>query len=309
MKARSEPTSGRKRFEYDEGLVFFPLQRNQTPIQVDAVIHGSQMVIEHLPPEIFPTIHYAETPAPAKIPQSGPPVRIMREVEIKVSQMLSASTSYPIIALSLVKELGEQFERLTMVQYGKDGLQFILSDEGNKVFKNTQATTYTTRFCTSHLRFNLLKVKIPQFAFAAKYDEASRSLICEGLLEYLSTRAKAIREETRDEFSKPPKTNVHANKIAKQVADEGSRDVGILIPQSKVTPLDRVLMMLSRNCEGGKYQTGWSDSVIARATSAPIALVKQMREFNCVSPDPKAGKIAELEAALSAISKSLAALK
>lgn len=293
---RPRLVGGKKVFEFDEGLLHFPLQKNTHPVQADAVIRGSTLHIPHIPPEINPPSRFIEVPAPATIPSSGPPVRIMRPIKIRMSQTLhSAFNSYGF-CVYIDKETLSGIDRISMKSYGKDGFQLVQDPDGHKVTPNKLSPRVSIKFSQGGVCWAATKAKVKQFEVDAQYDEASRSIICENGVVLLQQKIKeargAISEKVTDfvERTPEPKTNgVHTH----------------LHP----TGLQTGLNLLMAHFHEYEYEKGWSDARIVQEAGVGFDWVRTTREAMTKPVDPKQKKIAALEKQMQEMAKALASLR
>jgi len=294
MSSHAEPMTGKKVWEFDEGLVFFPLPKNTPQIQVDAIMQGSQLCIEHLPPEILQVTRYTSVPAPASIPATGNPVRIMRNVQLKLSQFKSSNSNTITFCVVFDEETMKKADRWNLRAYGKDGVQFYPDEKGNKI--QVQKRWYSVRWNSAILTWRPANVAVRQFTVTAQYDEASQTVICEDLITRMREEENREREKNRDALSRKSPQKI----IARERADNK--------PNGEMHGVDAILAVLAKYCPDGLYEDGWSDVQVAKHTGAPIDLVTQLRLFT-YPPDAKAHKIAKIEKAVHELMKQLATLK
>lgn len=283
-----KPARGRKKWEFDQGLVPYQLVKDTLPIQVDAEMHGSNLLIKNLPPEIYNDPIYTEVPAPAQIPKTGNPVRIMKPIAMKLSVFKYGSTSqsFCMAVYFYDDDLVQTLDRVTIKNYnGKDGFQLVQDPDGNKIVKNPQSASSSVRWGHGALPFTLDRVTVKQFAIKALYDEASQSIICEDALAQL--RERVTEERAKIEVLPKARTNGHTNTY---------------VPEEDRSPLDKAIAMIhDQTCR-------YTDTDISVRSGVPVALVSQMRAVD-KPVDPNAQKITDIENQLKALQKALQTLR
>lgn len=308
IRPRTDASSGKKIWEFDDGLVWFPLKSDVGPIQVDAEIHGSNLLIQHLPPEIYNTEHYTEVPAPAQIPKNGTPVRIMKPTWLQLSQFNTESGWY--LSVTMSRKLADQMGRAVLKPFGTGGFQIIPSDDGLKVSQNLSATKAAVKFRLDALPFRLSKSKIKSFQISAKYDEASQTIITEDAVDLLSQKAK----ESPTPSPETPRNRVgYLQTITPEERRESARQGGVARwanrePKASMDIIGLVAL-IEKHFKNGVYELEYDDARIATEAGMKKEFVAQIREaqFGPIK-SPNAEAVAELRKKMKEIEKALAAL-
>lgn len=275
IRCHEETKTGLKRFEFDEGLVSFPLMKNVKPIQCAASMHGPNIVVDHLPAEIIGIQRYTERAAPENVPASGSPVRIMKEFPLRISVV--KINNKPTFAIYFKgNEKTYSIQRLKLRTYGKDGLQAVRDDTGNKLTTNGARTdSKVVRFQGENLPAIIPSVRLRAFEYVAKWDEASDSLIMEDVLAVITERA---RGKKFDDVG-PPRTKTES------LNGENRVEKAIRLLKQKMTPV-----------------------AVAKNTGLDLAFVESIRDESGLK-DENQEKMDAIQAQLASLSKQLAALK
>lgn len=294
MRYKIEFQYQRKRFEFDEGLVFFPLTRNVSGIRVDAEIHGPNLVIKNLPNEIMPRINYPQVPAPAVIPRTGTPVRIMKEFNVTCAQTISGGTKS--LGLNIGPHIFKlfNFERFSIKRYGDHGLQYVRDPEGIRVSTlqnfGMKRPSYGFRCAYGSVPVQLHRVPVKYVKIVAKWDEASESVICEDILLKLQ---EAVDIKRRTMVEEPTPVAVKPN----------GKTNGLL------NPIEHAMDLLRKHVSNGEYDAGWSDGLVAKHTHLKAELIQSIREAGFKKAvDPKAAAIANINEKLAALMAEMKAL-
>lgn len=313
IRPKVEQATGKKIWEFDDGLVYFPLKHDTKGVQVDAEIHGSNLVIHHLPPEIYNSERYAEVDAPSKIPVNGTPVRIMKPIEIKLSHFKTDTGWY--MAVAVPNLIAKKMERGELAAFGTSGFQLVASDKGNKISQNPGSVTTSVKFAMTLLPFRIPPTTVKAFVLPAKYDEASQSIIAEDAIDVLTQKARDERE-----IPTPPKAphvpylsrispeEQHKLAVAGGKARWAKRKDPPHKPGKANTDIIGLVALLEKHFTLGVYDLGYDDARVARETGMKEAFVAQIREVQFGPIKVKNPQVDELKKKLEEIQKQLAAL-
>lgn len=302
---------GGKIWEFDEGLCYFPLKANTAPFQIDAEIHGSNLVVHHLPPEIFSAERYTQVDAHSQIPKEGPPVRIMRDITLRLS-------TYPVsghqnLSVTMDRKLADTMQKVLIKSFNKSGFQIYRTEEGRMVTQNLSDVSGACRFSQGLLPFRLPKSNIPSFTIAAKFDEASQSIICEDGYDRLMEQHK-IAPAVGQKGGKSRAETLGPERL-REIASIGAK---ARWAKHKHSPHEKgkantdiigLVALLEKHFKDGVFDIGYDDTRIANEAGMARDFVTKIREMQFGKiRNPNKAVIDDIKKKMEALQKQLADL-